>query len=236
MKERDISMQDMWSKIAASYGKAYDLEEKQRNLLLEYTWWKEKRILELACWNGKILEKIASHSPKQVLWGVDYNPDMVKKAQESVPSAKIIQWDITDMSSFLQGKTFDVIYCVNSLHNLPSKQLIYNCFRNIWDYLETDWMCIFDIRNAYNPFISYGYYKNRKKGLSFWTLSYHRVLRIVKKQWFRVEKIYPIHYENRKESFFDSRFQIVNFLYTLYIKCTSLRIFSPYIFIVIKKK
>lgn len=226
----------MWSEISESYGNAKDLEEKQRILLSNFLRKKNINALELACWNGKILEKISQDNPSAILTWVDYNSEMIKSAREKVPHISLKVWDITKLSDIFKDDVFDAIFCVNSLHNLPHPKYIYSLLEKVWGYIAQDGYFIFDIRNSWNPFIRYGYYKNRKKWLSFWTLNYFRVIRFAKKNDFIVHCCRWIYYKNREESFFNSRFKTINFLYTLYISITKITLFSPYVFIILQKK
>jgi len=226
----------MWSDISQSYGAANDLEEKQRILLASFLQGKKWKVLELASGNAKVLEKISQINPELQLTGIDYSKDMIVTAREVLPKANFIHWDITKLKEILSDKDFLTIFCINSLHNLPSRDYAYKVIEQAGNYILPGGYFIFDVRNKWNPFISYGYLKNRKKGLSFWTLNYLGLLRFAEQKWFKIHTCKWIYYKNREESFFNSRFKILNFLYTLYLKVTRIRFFSPYIFVILEKK
>ncbi len=235
MKEVEENMQDMWSGISSNYGNADDLEQKQRQKLAIFLEWKKWSLLELACGNGKVLQEIQKQNKELSLSWMDYNVSMVQQAKKIIPRWNFWVWDITKERD-VGSKNYDIVLCLNSLHNLPDTSIIYSTFetmiRTVWKW----WYVVFDVRNKWNPFISHGYKTSRTQWLSFWTLNYKRVLKIFKKQGFKEIIVQWIYYRNQKESFFDSRFKILNFLYTLYLYITRYTLFSPYIFIVLQKK
>ena len=234
MKQVGTNMQSMWSSISATYWRVEDLEQKQRRKLADFFVDKKWKILEFACGNGKVLECIYKKNKWLSLSGIDYNPSMIKKAKEVLPEGIFCVADITKKD--IGKDMYDAVFCINSLHNLPEKKMIYKALNSMCSKLKKNWYIILDIRNIFNPFIAYGYRKNRKKWLSFWTLNYFNVISYLKGLWFDVVTIEGIYYTNREESFFNSRFKILNFLYTLYLQITRVTFFSPYIFIVLQKK
>ena len=110
--KNENTMQEMWSHLSQTYGQANDLEEKQRNLLamfLNDTSWK---VLELASWNAKVLQKIHTINPWLELTGIDYSADMIIEGKKNVPDVEFIQWDITQLNTLLQNKQFETIFCI----------------------------------------------------------------------------------------------------------------------------
>lgn len=229
-------MHDMWSNISNHYWNAKDLEEKQRILLSNFLYDHRGSILELACWNGKILKKIADNNSQVKLWGIDYSEDMINIAKKTVKGVNFMLGDIRELEKNIWWKLFETVYCVNSLHNLPNPSFIYDIFNDIGNYIPTWWYFAFDIRNQWNPFIYYWYYKNRKKWLSFWTLNYFSILRCARKNGFKIRVCQGIYYKNREESGFNSRNHFINLLYSVYLKVTKAIFFAPYIFIILEKK
>lgn len=232
----DKKMHEMWSDISKSYWNAKDLEEKQRIQLSSFLQSHRGRVLELACWNGKILKKVSDCNKKLILSGVDYSEDMIRVAKTVIPTASFMVGDIRKLDMIIAEQIFDVMYCINSLHNLPNPEFVYQIMSDIGVYIPSWWYFIFDIRNKWNPFIYYWYYKNRKKWLSFWTLDYFSVLRYARKNGFKVKTCNWVYYDNRIESGFNSRNSFINFLYSVYLRMTRAAIFAPYIFIILEKK
>lgn len=233
----DSTMLNMWKDISKNYWQAKDLEEKQRNLLALFLKDKKWEVLELWCWNGKILHKIHQENKKLWLYWIDYSTEMIQRAQADYWDViHYMNWDIRDISKNVANKQFDIVYALNTLHNLPDKQLIYSTFDTMYTHTKPWWYLIFDIRNSLNPFIWYGYRKNRKKGLSFWTLNPFWILRFFKKYNVSICIKKWIYYKNRDESLFTHTNKILRFLYSIYLKITSITIFSPYIFIILQKK
>jgi len=232
----DKIMLEMWKNISENYWKAKDLEEKQRILLSDFLKNKKWNVLELWCWNWKILNKIKNVNNELNLNWLDYSSDMINQAKKGYDNINFINWNILNVEKIFWNTKFDIVYSVNTLHNLPTKDFIYSTFEKMNFLTKKWWYIVFDIRNQFNPFINYWYFKNRKRGLNFWTLNIFNVLNIFKK--FNVEVVLNrgIFYENINDSLFVSKNIFFRFLFKIYLKITSLRIFSQYIFVILRKK
>lgn len=228
-------MQNFRTKIHKSYWEAKDLEEKQRDLLVDFLKNKKWKVLELGCWNGKVLAKIFSVSNELDLYWIDYNEDMVKQARIVIPQIKghLEVWDMLDALKMYENIEFDFVFCLNSLHNLPDRGLIYKTIEIMKKLTKQWWYIIFDVRNSWNPFVNYWYRKNRKRGLKFFTLDSCFILRrffwdchIVSKMW--------IHYKSLQEAWFTGGF-LKRIIYKAYLLFTKIYLFSPYQFLILKK-
>lgn len=232
--ESDKKMLEMWKKISVTYWKAKDLEEKQRILLSNFLWDKKGDVLELWCWNWKILWKIKNNNLN--LYWLDYSAEMISQAKNDYKWIEFLNGDILDLDKSIWNKKFDFVFSVNTLHNLPNKALIQITFDKMLSLTKEGGYVIFDIRNMFNPFINLGYYKNRKKWLNFWTLNPFTAIKYFKKNNFEIILNKWVHYTNVEDSLFDTNNRLLIFLYSIYLKITSIRIFSPYIFIILRKK
>jgi len=229
-------MLEMWKNISNSYWNAKDLEEKQRILLSEFLQNKKWIVLELGCWNWKILDKLSKNNKNLNLNWLDYSIDMINYAKSKFSWITFINWNILDVEKIFWEKKFDIVYSVNTLHNLPNKKLIYTTFEKMIFLTKKGWYIIFDIRNSFNPFIFYWYLKNRNKWLSFWSLNIFSVINFFKK--YNIEVIYNkgIYYENIEDSLFKNNNVFLRYIYSFYLKVTRFRIFSQYIFLILRKK
>ncbi len=234
--KEDASMQRMWDYISKHYWEAKDLEEKQRILLSEFLKNKSWEVLELWCWNGKVLWKIKSLNPDLKLTWLDYNQSMIDEAKINYKWIDFFTWDIKETDKIFKKNKFETVFSLNSLHNLPNLDLINVAMNKMSDLVKNWWYLIFDIRNSFNLFINYWYRKNRKNGLNFWTLNYLKILNKFRKSWFDVIINKWIYYDNIEESLFQSKSIFIKLLYRIYLKLTSIKFFSPYIFVVLKKK
>ena len=89
---------------------------------------------------------------------------MISIAKEKFPK---YEFECADILTYPIEESYDYVICINSLHNLPSKEMIYSFLKKAKSLVKLGGYLIFDIRNENNPFIRYGYRKNRKKGLVF---------------------------------------------------------------------
>ena len=163
-------MQEFWTHYAHFYGWANDLEEKQRLFVAHFLSEKSGNLLEFACGNGKVISNIRDAWFAWTILGVDYNSEMIEVARSRLPNETFVQGDILEAETFLWEKKYDFVICLNSLHNLPDKNMIYAFLKTMREYTKPWWYIIFDIRNSLNPGVNYGYYQNRKKWLQFHTL------------------------------------------------------------------
>jgi SAM-dependent methyltransferase len=100
-------------------------------------------ILELGCGTGSILARLTSFSS---LTGLDQSPEMLAIAREKVPTARLVEGD---MSSFALGEQFDVIVCVfDSLNHLLTFEAWESTFATVHDHLHSGGLFIFDVNTV----------------------------------------------------------------------------------------
>lgn len=228
-------MQDFWNRIHKNYGNANDLEEKQRLLLAGFLKWKKWNLIELACWNWKVIEDILKENKElEILW-IDYNKSMIEEAIKRIKWAKFIEWNILEIEDIVWDSKFDYVICLNSIHNLPNQDLIYSFFDKMKYLVNKGWYVIFDIRNKFNPFVNYWYRKNREKWLDFFTLNKSKALSLFSDE-FEVLLDKWITYLDLKDAGKDKSNFFIKTIYYFYLKVTKINFFSPYQFIILKKK
>ncbi len=224
-------MFDLWKRNSKKYGEAKDLEEKQRRIVAERlsTFPKNSKILELGCWNGKILKKIHRKNPNIRLFGIDASPEMVNVAKkELVDGADISVSELLESCKVTEALGFNAVYCVNTLHNLPSEKDMEKAVRIMANLTKPGGLVIFDIRNSCNPFIWYGYWKNRRGGLQFHTVFPRKLQTVAKNSWLVLKNDISIHYDSLSEYQPGNRNFLKGVLYRIYLAITRIPLFSPY--------
>ena len=226
------NMQIFWDKIADTYWSVHDLEQLQRICVAEFLQHKKGTVLELACGNGKTIEMIDSYNPSLEIKWIDYNLAMISIAKEKFPK---YDFECADILTDPIEESYNYIICINSLHNLPSKEMIYSFLNKAKSLVKPGGYLIFDIRNENNPFIRYGYRKNRKKGLSFFTLNPSGIIKKLKPD-FDVIAHRWIYYTSLAQAGVKHKSFLFRKLYSLYLGLTRLKYLSPYQFIILQKK
>lgn len=224
-------MQEFWTHYAHFYGWANDLEEKQRLFVADFLREKKGDLLEFACGNGKVISNIREAGFQgSILW-VDYNREMIEVARERLPHESFLQGDILEAESFLGDTQYDFVLCLNSLHNLPDKSMIYAFLETMRTYTKPGGYIIFDVRNTMNPGVNYGYYQNRKKWLEFHTLIPKNVVRLF---WDDFELLTDMGITYTQLP--DQKNILTKFVYSLYHHLIRWKVFSPYRLFIFRKK
>lgn len=228
-------MQDFWNKISQNYWNANDLEEKQRLLLASFLLWKEWNLIELACWNWKVIQDILlNNKDLNIIW-IDYNASMIEEAKNRIKWVNFINWNILEIEKIIWNKKFDYVVCLNSIHNLPNIELINIFFEKMKLLVNKNWYIIFDIRNKFNPFINFWYYQNRQKWIDFFTLNKYKILKKFRED-FEIILDKWITYNNLNEYWKINLNIILKTIYYIYLKVTKINLVSPYQFIILRKK
>lgn len=76
---------------------------------------------------------------------------MVEVAKARLPDETFLQGDILEAEKFLPRKKYDFVICLNSLHNLPNKEMIFTFLETMKEYTKSGGHIIFDVRNSLNP-------------------------------------------------------------------------------------
>lgn len=106
---------------------------------------KDISILENACGTGTVAREF------QKLWydiyGIDINPNMIKKAKQVFDEKHLVLWDMT---KYISEKKFDVVLCnYNSICHLLTFQEWQKFFEMSFLNLNPNWIFIFDINTLF---------------------------------------------------------------------------------------
>ena len=97
-------------------------------------------VLELGCGSGQIL---AALTAVPSLTGVDRSPQMLSRARERVPRARLIE---ADMADFDLGERFDAVICVfDTLNHLTSFERWRALFERAAAHLRAGGLFLFDV-------------------------------------------------------------------------------------------
>lgn len=225
-------MEEIWERIAHTYGNAEDLEEKNRRLIAEVVERLarerakagELSFLELGCGNGKVLEKcLGSVSSRCRLTGVDSSPAMLKVAREAVLASPYISFVEADILSWIKNAetgAYDMVFAANTLHNLPSIGAIIEVINAMARLTKPGGLIVFDVRNALNPFLRYGYWKNRRSGMQFFPFSPFRAARLLKQAGCANIAFTPLTYATVAQAGKAGKPAWFRFLYRAYLALT----------------
>ena len=235
-------MMNFWKDRATTYGRENDLEMIVRRKIVDFVniiSQKEKiSVLELGCGNGRLLKMINETCGGQVqITGVDYSSEMINEARNVGINATLINDDVAHFLKVKEGEgeKFDAVIFANTLHNLESKEKIFDALSAAGKVIKPGGYLIFDIRNSLNPFINFGYRKNRRKGLQFFTLSTFEIKKVIKRIGLRLVDCKPIYYDNLVSAGKMNKSMIFKALYSGYLLFTRFTLMSPYILVIARK-
>lgn len=99
-------------------------------------------LLELGCGSGTILAGLACDS----LTGIDRSPEMLAIAREKVPSARLLEADIT---TFELGERFEVVVCIfDTLNHITTFEGWKAVFERTHAHLQPGGLFIFDVNTV----------------------------------------------------------------------------------------
>jgi SAM-dependent methyltransferase len=102
-----------------------------------------RTLLELGCGTGALLAGLAADLD---VTGIDQSPQMLDIARAAVPSARLVQGDMTAFS--LSGQ-FDVVICMfDTLNHVPSFDGWLSLFSCVHEHLADDGLFIFDVNTV----------------------------------------------------------------------------------------
>ena len=102
-----------------------------------------RSLLELGCGTGAMLAGLA---PELTVTGVDRSPEMLAIAAKNVPSARLVQ---ADMTTFSLGTRFDVVICVfDTLNHVPSLTGWRAVFERAHEHLNDGGLFFFDVNTT----------------------------------------------------------------------------------------
>ncbi len=241
MPDRD-PIPDFWRGISHTYGRAADLEELVRRAAADFLHASHlppsPSFLELGCGNGAILAKLRVAVPGAHLTGVDDSPDMLAAARTAAGSeTELVLGSLAgSLSDPRNTLRFDAVLSCNTLHNLRSRYDIASFLEHAGSAVRSGGYVLCDIRNSSNPFVSRGYARNRRKGLSFHTFSPWRAMRILRGNGFDILHCIPIRYSSLAEAGKDSLRGWRRFAYRLYLGLSRFPAFAPYVLIIARKR
>jgi 2-polyprenyl-3-methyl-5-hydroxy-6-metoxy-1,4-benzoquinol methylase len=123
-----------------------------------------KKALDIACHDGRYSFLLQEKGLDVV--GIDTSDKSLAHAEsirkyKNIENVRFQQMDATELNF---KEKFDVIILMELLHHLPDK-LAVNTLVNSLDHLQKNGYIIFDLKNKYNPVISYVYKKKSSPNL-----------------------------------------------------------------------
>ncbi len=117
---------------------------QQLNIWLKNHRLSPKRALDIGCGTG-VLCRIMAESGMEVC-GVDLSEEMINIAKDANPT---IDFYVGDMVTFTPKETPDLVTCTgDALNHLPKVALIEEMFKNVYSYMPSGGVFIFDILNG----------------------------------------------------------------------------------------
>lgn len=107
-------------------------------------------ILDMACGTGNLTLEFDSRGYDMT--GLDLSADMLSVAASKKRKRKNgnILWLNQDMRNFeLYGSVDAVLCCFDSLNYIPDDEGLINCFKSVYNYLESGGLFVFDINTLY---------------------------------------------------------------------------------------
>jgi SAM-dependent methyltransferase len=102
-----------------------------------------RSLLELGCGTGALLQDLAADL---AVAGVDRSVEMLDAAARNVPSARLIE---ADMTGFSAGNRFDVVICMfDTLNHLPAFESWLDLFERVDEHLAEGGLFIFDVNTT----------------------------------------------------------------------------------------
>jgi len=102
------------------------------------------RVLDAGCGNGRLLEVFKDKEVEYL--GVDFSPELIKKARQNYPQAKFLVADVLDLGS-LAEVDFDWVFSVAVLHHLPGKDLRVRALKQMKNKIKKDGEIIVTVWN-----------------------------------------------------------------------------------------
>ncbi len=143
-----IQSQRLYDRVAASYDTVFErailAESRLTALVRQYT--EGKRVLDLACGNGRWLSRLGSCD----YTGLDLNERMLDEARRHFPESRFICGDMTDLP-FADGAFDTVVSLFGAMGHLPPEGQ-QRMIREAYRVLRSDGTAIFTNGNVWSPF------------------------------------------------------------------------------------
>lgn len=91
------------------------------------------KVLDAGCGNGRLIESLREKKIEYA--GLDLSDELIAIAQHQYPKMNFVVGNILDLP-FPNG-TFDVVFCIATLHHLPSEQLRLRAIRQFYKVLRS---------------------------------------------------------------------------------------------------
>ncbi|MCX6739802.1 MAG: class I SAM-dependent methyltransferase [Candidatus Parcubacteria bacterium] len=93
-----------------------------------------QEVMDLGCGNGRLLELLKDYKVDYL--GVDFSENLIREAQAKWPDKKFKVADLAELGN--SKEKFDLIFCVATLHHIPSDKLRQQILVNIKNSLKPD--------------------------------------------------------------------------------------------------
>ena len=119
------------------------------------------KILDLGCGNGRLYKYL---SPTNYT-GVDVSKNLINEAKKNHPNANFKTGSILEVPS--KNEEFDMVFCIASLHHIPSKNLRKKAIKEIKRILNKDGILVLTNWNLFQK----KYIKYICKSIMVWALT-----------------------------------------------------------------
>jgi len=131
---------------------AKDFAETRYNVWPEFEYFKGylhdgQAVLDLGCGNGRLLELLKDYKVDYL--GVDFSENLIREAQRNWPDKHFKASDILELNDLKEK--FDLVFCVATLHHIPSAKLREQVLVNIKNALKPDGKLLMTNWNLWQP-------------------------------------------------------------------------------------
>ena len=131
MKDKSI----FWD--ANTYDNISNIQEEWANVIINKNrkWTGKENLLDAGCGSGRVTKILAQKITEGNIYAIDNDPNMIKKAKETLKdfkNVKVMQTDLLDIQSLNISMKFDVIFSNAVLHWVLDHA---NVFESFYDLL-----------------------------------------------------------------------------------------------------
>ena len=131
-------------------------QDKARQEALLCTAGATGRLLEIGCGEGLFLTQAARRNPALQIWGIDHDPEMIKKCEKKIQEFKIsnivAQSHKGDTLPF-PDEYFDLAVCINVFICIRSFETVKGIISQMHRVCKNTGKIIIEFHNAHNPFL-----------------------------------------------------------------------------------
>lgn len=113
-------------------------EEWAKAIIKKRNWTEKEIVLDAGCGSGRVTKYLSKTVPKGIVYAVDNDPNMIKKAKENLgklENIRIIKGDLTALEIIDFPIKFDIIFSNAVLHWILNH---YKVFKNFYDLLKDE--------------------------------------------------------------------------------------------------